>query len=53
MIYIWVLLACTVLLFLVSLSRKDYQPLRAVTWMIFSGLLILALAFPDAGRGWF
>ena len=53
MIYILALLICTMWFFSVALNCKNYQPLRAVTWLAFCILLGLALAFPDAGRGWF
>lgn len=53
MIYNYILLILTLLFFAISLSPKDYRWYRAVIWLAFSTLILLAIVYPDAGKGWF
>lgn len=53
MIFNYILLVFTLLLFAVSLLPKDYKATNAVVWFFVSVFLILAIVYPDAGRYWF
>jgi hypothetical membrane protein len=53
MIFNYILLVFTLLVFAVSLLPKDYKATYAVFWLSVSALLILAIVYPDAGRYWF
>jgi uncharacterized membrane protein YoaK (UPF0700 family) len=53
MIFNYIALFFTLLLFAASLQPKDCKASRAVVWLTASILLILALVYPDAGKGWF
>ena len=51
MIFNYILLVFTLLFFAVSLL-PEYKA-TALVWLTLSALLILALVYPDAGKGWF
>lgn len=53
MIFNYILLVFTLLLFAVSLLPEDYKATTAIVWLTVSALLILAIVYPDAGKGWF
>lgn len=53
MIFVWLLLIFSVICFLVSTSAKGYRASVMLIWLAVVGTLILALVFPNAGRGWF
>jgi predicted membrane-bound dolichyl-phosphate-mannose-protein mannosyltransferase len=54
MIFNYILLFFTLLLlFAVSLLPEDYKATNAIVWLAVSTFIILALVYPDAGKGWF
>lgn len=52
MIYIWPVLILNIVVAMSCIATKD-KPAHVLIYIAMSILLVLALIYPDAGKGWF